>query len=83
MAKIDDGGPAFASLVWDTRSSYSGMALRDWFAGMALAGIYASRDLQMATLHDSDRTLGFEVNMAKQAYLQADAMIAAGKAEKS
>lgn len=44
---MDDGGPAFpAQLICSdgmgverVRESYSGMTLRDWFAGQALAGI--------------------------------------------
>lgn len=55
------------------------ISLRDHFAGLALSGLYASRDLQMATLHDAGG-LGkgnFEDVMAKQAYRQADAMLAA------
>lgn len=61
---------------------FPGMTLRDWFAGQALTGIYACRDLQLATLHDQAKTGtgDFDACMAKQAYSQADAMIAARKA---
>ena len=80
-----DGGPAFPQM---SNESYGGsvfaaveggMSLRDWFAGQALAGIYASRDLQLCTLADMSAigAGGFEVCMAKQAYRQADAMLAA------
>lgn len=80
MSKIETGGPAFPVSIpgWGDNGA-SGMTLRDHFAGLSLAGLYASRDLQMATLHDAGG-LGkgnFEEVMAKQAYRQADAMIAA------
>ena len=89
IKKIDDGGPAFARPGFFHDNSLSnmdclpedGMSLRDWFAGQALAGLYACRDLQMGTLHDMAKTNSgeFEECMAKQAYHQADAMIAARK----
>ena len=87
---IDDGGPAFSGGLFEPQHGGSndrepwnhGMSLRDWFAGQALAGIYACRDLQLATLHDQAKTGSgdFDACMAKQAYSQADAMIAARKA---
>ncbi|WP_425902472.1 hypothetical protein [Agrobacterium radiobacter] len=72
----DDDAPTFAEV------HHPGMTLRDWFAGQALAGLYACRDLQLATLHDQAKTGAgdFDACMAKQAYSQADAMIAARKA---
>lgn len=85
MSKIETGGPAFPFLTWQNPqgfmigSLHEGMTIRDHFAGLALAGLYASRDLQMATLHDAGG-LGqgnFEDVMAEQAYRQADAMLAA------
>lgn len=87
---IDDGGPAFSGGLFEPQHGGSndrepmnpGMSLRDWFAGQALAGLYACRDLQLATLHDQAKTGSgdFDACMAKQAYSQADAMIAARKA---
>lgn len=83
-SKIDDGGQAFPVPADDKAGWHSqeGMSLRDWFAGQALAGLYACRDLQLAALHDQAKTGSgdFDACMAKQAYLQADAMIAARKA---
>lgn len=86
MSKIETGGPAFPIVTTETNEHglvfpyvENGMTLRDHFAGLSLAGLYASRDLQMATLHDAGG-LGkgnFEEVMAKQAYRQADAMLAA------
>lgn len=84
--KIDDGGSAFPvpeeNFLSNGTYSNAGMTLRDWFAGQALAGIYACRDLQLATIHDQAKTGSgdFDACMAKQAYSQADAMIAARKA---
>ena len=42
--KIDDGGPAFPCMPGGEimREQYSGMSLRDWFAGQALVGFLAN-----------------------------------------
>jgi len=81
---IDDGGYAFPSPADEKAGwhSESGMTMRDWFAGRALAGLYACRDLQLAALHDFGQLNSGDFNacMARQAYQQADAMIAARKA---
>ena len=59
---IDDGGPAFPNN--DAHGcAYTGMTLRDWFAGQALA---------------ASCPIGYPVKgIAKRAYEAADAMIAA------
>lgn len=54
---LDTGGPAFAS------ECSRGMELRDWFAGLALVGLIASK--QNNTLADDVR----------QAYVVADHML--------
>ena len=63
MSKIIDRGPAFplqpASMP---EMHYTGMSLRDWFAGQALANVYAFNE------RDADR-------VAEYAYEVADAMI--------
>ena len=77
--KKDDGGPAFPYDVQrNGRGQHDGMSLRDWFAGQALAGLYASRELQMAVLHDSGGAGqgAFEPRMATAAYEMAYAMLA-------
>lgn len=80
---IDDGGQAFPVPADDKAGWHSqeGMSLRDWFAGQALAGLYACRYLQMATLYDITKINSgeFEETIAKQCYRQADAMIAERK----
>ena len=62
--QIKDGGAAFPS------SDYGefGMSLRDWFAGQALAGIYANSG--------DDSPAGAHGRCAKEAYDAADAMLA-------
>ncbi len=68
--KIDDGGPAFPTdneaQTGPNTYHWTGMTLRDWFAGQALAGA-------LANPNRSD-----EIN-ACGLYMVADAMIAARK----
>lgn len=65
----DDGGPAFPRIEAITNTgaarSTKGMSLRDWFAGMALAGITAS---------DATEDLLWKP-IAEECYLAADAML--------
>lgn len=83
MSNIDDGGPAFPLPASPTQPRESGMSLRDWFAGQALAG-------DLAAMGSTDTRL-FQLRMtvaeiegvtmaavcANEAYAQADAMLAA------
>lgn len=68
-----------AEIVARIANSAPEKTLRDEIAIAALTGLYASRDLQMATLHDAGGVGqgNFEDVMAKQAYRQADAFLAA------
>lgn len=91
---VKTGGPAFP-LNMETalrpvtdmggRDISSGMTLRDWFAGQAIAGLYACREMQLDVMHvelrnvDISGVTGFEKALARQAYAQADAMLAARK----
>ena len=59
--KRNDGGPAFPA--GESIHSYSGMTLRDWFAGQALIALRAEP--------------GSHVWRADEAYDVADAMLAA------
>ena len=63
-----DGGPAFPHETHNGESVPlgTGMSLRDWFAGQALAGLYASGP------HDCNQH-----GLAHDAYLAADAMLRA------
>ena len=73
---IDDGGAAFPQML---HSAYTGMSLRDWFAGMALQGI-----LSTESFIDAVRALpsGAATAQAVSAsYRAADAMLAARKGE--
>lgn len=69
MSEIDDGGPAFS------RPDYTGMTLREWYAGMALQVITKN-----ISLEDFVNLKPYE--LAESAFLIADAMIRAGKVEK-
>ena len=66
----DEGGPAFPN----PSASCSGMSLRDWFAGHALAGLITIDPQQLEGAFDEE---GFyEAVCAKAAYNLADAMLA-------
>ena len=75
--QIEDGGPAYPHPVrneqceWDVAT---GMTLRDWFAGQALAGIIEADGAQF--FRDSEAH-------ARHAYAHADAMLAARKEDAS
>jgi uncharacterized protein YodC (DUF2158 family) len=75
--KIDDGGPAFPFDEYTKDghqySVHLGMTLRDWFAGQALKGAYAS---WMAECRDANTS---SEGMANECYLIADAMLKARK----
>jgi len=71
--QINDGGPAFSSWPykpWKHEPSinemnyYSGMTLRDWFAGQALSGLLAC-----------PKTSGTYDGFVTDAYKYADSMI--------
>lgn len=68
---VKDGGPAFAYGNHE-QGGHSGMSLRDWFAGQALAGHLAS--LNPTAEHDPDSAAAF----ARSSYRIADAMLAEG-----
>ena len=68
----DDGGPAFPSDMLighavKASKPFSGMSLRDWFAGQAIAGMMSKEPWFSAE------------NCAKAAYHVADAMLEARK----
>ena len=69
-AFLDSGGPAYPQVrgisVGDL-PPFSGMSLRDWFAGMALSGM-AARDV-------FDEGQATPQQRARLAYIDADAML--------
>lgn len=86
--KIDDGGPAFPSEDFehgfhqDTIIKHSGMTLRDWFAGQALAGMLANGFQPDEAFKRNG--LGAKRDWGKDTYVSAsyrlaDAMLAARK----
>ena len=71
-----DGGRAFP-VHPDTGQKLEGMSLRDWFAGMALQGMYANPKYLEACKGTSEhRGMDFADVVAMSAYENADAMIA-------
>ena len=81
---IDDGGPAFPmpmSYSPDTgpMAGQDGMSLRDWFAGQAISGL---APLFYDSAPDADNPDGDDPEqIARTAYLLADAMLAARKVQ--
>ena len=71
---IKDGGPAFPRASADDSRMYmqDGMSLRDWFAGQALAGWYAT--------YKFDGFPGY-ADIAERSYEMADAMLKAREAK--
>ena len=75
---INDGGPAFPvhSVAWKEKGEdrvaigTRGMTLRDYFAGQALAGALADPTCDVSP-----------IELAKIAYREADAMLAAREAK--
>lgn len=64
---LGDGGAAFPKALDPYGSASTGMSLRDWFAGHALAGVIASEGENMTPTGLA----------AQRAYGYADAMLAA------
>ena len=83
----DDGGPAFPFQDWDpaihSQRIDTGMSLRDWFAGQALAGLCAT--LREGELcgdcgGNFEKSLALSVkHFSLAAYAYADGMITARK----
>lgn len=72
MTKINDGGPAFPVPDGEAANlGYHGASLREWFAGQALAGVWAGRESDFVQIAAPTAT-----DVAKSAYAIADAMLA-------
>lgn len=79
MSKHDDGGPAFPTTAKVDDQDFpgrtetvlqSGMSLRDWFAGQALAGLCAKHGAVLSP-----------VERARDAYEAADGMLVVRRAK--
>jgi hypothetical protein len=88
MTKQDDGGPAFP--VPDlylpngqVQAGTYGMSLRDYFAGQIIGGMNSIKDERVWRPNSGETVDQWRRRLfatdAKQAYLQADAMLAARK----
>lgn len=82
----DDGGPAFPrpdwSGSWAGPYTFSGMTLRDWFAGHVLAGKLPTETFTMEVGFDEDAEAVRErwrAELAQFCYVMADAMLEARK----
>ncbi len=84
MSGLNDGGPAFPYVQMSEATGQpingcfnSGMTLRDWFAGQALAGLLANptvREWDAAASEQGDPDALVQV-CALMTYKQADAML--------
>jgi len=75
VSAINDGGGAFPLFCGaGDLANTSGMSLRDWFAGMALQGYNSNSQACASLTHEQ---------AAKNAYADADAMLAARKGGQS
>lgn len=72
MNEIDDGGPAFPADLRLVAHETSGMSLRDWFAGQALAAF--TREFEKEQFHSNE---GNCVTISEKCYQMADAMLKA------
>ena len=57
--------------VYDSKFYLEGMSLRDYFAGQALAGYMADANLTFS----KDDNVTWQVKLARECYLLADAML--------
>lgn len=71
----NDGWPAFPYVDAENEVSYSGMSLRDWFAGQALIGALITAQIIDATTPNIDPAEIGE--SARDAYRIADEMLKA------
>lgn len=71
MSKTDDSPPAFPS-AYGTTNGNDGLTMRDWFAGQALAGVWAGRESDFVKISAPTTT-----DVAAACYAIADAMIQA------
>jgi hypothetical protein len=72
MSARNDGGSAFPMSASAYSGGHSGMSLRDWLAGQALAGILALGNVAAVTAQH-------EASITEAAYGYADAMLAERK----
>jgi len=85
MSKINDGGPAFPSVLYSHERaenwSTDGMTLRDWFAGQALAGLCANSGgpFQANALNGWDIVNCDPSHVANWCHNLADAMVERAK----
>jgi hypothetical protein len=62
--KRENGGPAFPSQVRTYEpDNYEGMTLRDWFAGMALAGMMANPVIEQEMQKLDEKKISDEVQI--------------------
>ena len=63
-----DGGPVQGGTVTELRRVFTGVTIRDWFAGQAMAASFRLGTTAIAEI--------YEANLAAQCYKLADAMLA-------
>ena len=76
MSERDDGGPAFPIPADEPGNTYTGMSLRDYFAGQALAGICANPDISKWCADNEMKTQFVRADYVMSAYEIADMVLA-------
>ena len=71
MSDPEGGGPAFPQVREFGSLKFTGMTLRDWFAGQIVKGFCGNPALQVARKDG----LSDEESLARSAYLLADVML--------
>lgn len=80
---IDEGGPAFPDPIRaHSRTSPTGMSLRDYYAAKAMQAIFANWEAVCAISQEAGSDAGLNHRVARRAYEIADAMIEARKQSK-
>jgi hypothetical protein len=77
MTQKDDGGPAFPPTFGLSGEIGTGMSKREWYAGMALAGMAGTTTRAM--YEEGYGVQEIKAAMVRQAFGIADAMIEASK----
>lgn len=78
MEKINDGGPAFPTMmkIGEVAKSEGGMSLRDYFAAKSMHGMTSDKDRSISIANEAERQgHSYSTEVAIQSFDMADAML--------